>query len=997
MKKLILIAGLCALALRAEGKPVNEYTPASTVNDTDEMYVYEVASPHDFYLTPLQLKTYVLTNVPGSDIATGTISAAKLSFALATVATSGSYTDLINLPTIPAAQINSDWNASSGLALILNKPTIPAGQVNSDWNATSGLAQILNKPTLATVATTGAYSDLSGKPTIPAAQVNSDWNASSGLPQVLNKPSLATVATSGSYNDLSSKPTIPTTVSQLTNDSGYLTSASALNGTNVTNGTVAASKLSFSLATVATSGSYSDLSSKPTIPTIPSTLSLLKGNGSGGTTNAAPGADYVAPNAFGYVAPNVNTSRSSFLACGFSGAFLSGRERAYLLYSGDAVNWANLNGLNNYAPPPYVNSTTGNTATTNTITSLASMTGINTNTFITSGPGITTTPPTFVTGVSGSTITLNQNTTATTNSAPFTFSAPTGLRDIDITKLGAKYFTASTVSYFNATTPYFDVASSPDMVTWTHVSSPAASGPATSPKWFFDPVGGGTWVVGYGFRKQNTSTTGGIPDGVTWGSDIAMTVSGITRGFGDEFLLYSGGTYIYLCSATGNPQTYHICTSSTLGGTYVDQGAPANWPTPVEGIRAYYDAAAGLYYAYFSSGQFSTSSTPTVPSSWSVASSVNSAPIPSGNPMASIDNGGGFCFNNDDTLRDVVNQMANQYWFSAPSSVDAPPQYTSRYPLNFGVLLPPLTGIGTIAGMNGWNLTGTGTQFSKQLQPGSIIVDNHGADGIVGWIVSDTSLYLMRTGSVALTAGDAFTYVPPVTCWHQDGVGAPSLNVTTSYTGSGAGNGFGGMQYFGDGKLNWYFDNAASTFSGMNWTVHADASGDWELSCVNNGVTPVVIAANSPNNSIVTTQTGGVLILGGKAATLPTAGSVGYQPSVSTTSATALANGATTNWCQTNIPAGHYLVSWGVSYYGAAATYSDVQAGVYTNSATLPPEPYPCHQDAGITLSTGTNSMTGTREMNFTGAVTLYGTVQANYSAGTGVSAYGYVHPVQLP
>lgn len=52
------------------------------------------------------------------------------------------------------------------------------------------------------------------KPTIPAAQVNSDWNASSGISQILNKPTLATVATSGSYDDLTNKPTIPTTYIQ---------------------------------------------------------------------------------------------------------------------------------------------------------------------------------------------------------------------------------------------------------------------------------------------------------------------------------------------------------------------------------------------------------------------------------------------------------------------------------------------------------------------------------------------------------------------------------------------------------------------------------------------------------------------------------------------------------------------------------------------------------------------------------------------------------------
>lgn len=45
-------------------------------------------------------------------------------------------------------------------------------------------------------------------------QVNSDWNATSGVAQILNKPTLAKVATSGSYNDLSDKPTPPSPTSQ---------------------------------------------------------------------------------------------------------------------------------------------------------------------------------------------------------------------------------------------------------------------------------------------------------------------------------------------------------------------------------------------------------------------------------------------------------------------------------------------------------------------------------------------------------------------------------------------------------------------------------------------------------------------------------------------------------------------------------------------------------------------------------------------------------------
>lgn len=70
---------------------------------------------------------------------------------------------------IPADPVQADWDEADSNALdyIKNKPTIPAAQVNSDWNSTSGVSEILNKPTLATVATTGSYSDLSGTPTIP--------------------------------------------------------------------------------------------------------------------------------------------------------------------------------------------------------------------------------------------------------------------------------------------------------------------------------------------------------------------------------------------------------------------------------------------------------------------------------------------------------------------------------------------------------------------------------------------------------------------------------------------------------------------------------------------------------------------------------------------------------------------------------------------------------------------------------------------------------------
>lgn len=50
-------------------------------------------------------------------------------------------------------QEQADWSQSDDTAVdyIKNKPTIPAAPVNADWNAESGLAQILNKPTIPTV------------------------------------------------------------------------------------------------------------------------------------------------------------------------------------------------------------------------------------------------------------------------------------------------------------------------------------------------------------------------------------------------------------------------------------------------------------------------------------------------------------------------------------------------------------------------------------------------------------------------------------------------------------------------------------------------------------------------------------------------------------------------------------------------------------------------------------------------------------------------------
>lgn len=132
---------------------------------------------------------------------------------LANVAISGSYSDLSNTPTIPDA-VSGVNDGSNWTSITIGSVTksIPAAQVNSDWNAVSGVTQILNKPTLgtmaaetasdytktsglATVAISGSYADLSNTPTIPAAQIQSDWNQSDNtqLDFIKNKPSIPDV------------------------------------------------------------------------------------------------------------------------------------------------------------------------------------------------------------------------------------------------------------------------------------------------------------------------------------------------------------------------------------------------------------------------------------------------------------------------------------------------------------------------------------------------------------------------------------------------------------------------------------------------------------------------------------------------------------------------------------------------------------------------------------------------------------------------------------
>lgn len=119
------------------------------------------------------------------------------------VATSGSYNDLTDTPTIPTK--TSDLTNDSDFATTSDIPTVNDGTVTIVQGTETKGTFTLNQSGNTTI-------------TLSEGTVNTvDWE------NVENKPNFATVATSGDYDDLSNKPTIPTATSDLTNDSGYIT------------------------------------------------------------------------------------------------------------------------------------------------------------------------------------------------------------------------------------------------------------------------------------------------------------------------------------------------------------------------------------------------------------------------------------------------------------------------------------------------------------------------------------------------------------------------------------------------------------------------------------------------------------------------------------------------------------------------------------------------------------------------------------------------------
>lgn len=211
-----------------------------------------------------------------------TVDQQKAHLAYANVASTGDYNDLVgkpvlfdgnydnlsNKPTIPTVNypvtsVNSKTGAvvlsasdvgaiATGASIpyssLTGSPTIPPAQVQTDWNAVSGLGVLLNKPsTFTPSAHNQAWSTITSTPTtlsgygitdaVSQASLTTSLNGyattsalTGGLSAKFNTPTGATsqyVRGDGTLATFPTIPTVPTVVSAFTNDAGYITSVTS--------------------------------------------------------------------------------------------------------------------------------------------------------------------------------------------------------------------------------------------------------------------------------------------------------------------------------------------------------------------------------------------------------------------------------------------------------------------------------------------------------------------------------------------------------------------------------------------------------------------------------------------------------------------------------------------------------------------------------------------------------------------------------------------------
>lgn len=321
---------------------------------------------------------------------TGTQAASTVT-GLATVATSGSYNDLTNKPSIPAGTVTSvGLSAPTGFSVSGSPVTgsgtlaltfasgysLPTTAKQGQWDTAYGWGNHASagyalSSSLATVATSGSYNDLSDKPTLgTAAAANTGDFATAaqgakadtalqpaaigvtvqGYSAALNGTTasfttalkdkldgIAAGATANTGTVTSVQVAVPTGLQTsggpvtssgtitISYASGYAIPTTAKQGQwdqayGWGNHASAGYALSSSLATVATTGSYNDLGDKPSIPTLPATVGQAEAEAGTATTTRLWTAQRVRQSTVAYAYSK--TEVDSLISAATSGAWV---------------------------------------------------------------------------------------------------------------------------------------------------------------------------------------------------------------------------------------------------------------------------------------------------------------------------------------------------------------------------------------------------------------------------------------------------------------------------------------------------------------------------------------------------------------------------------------------------------------------------------------------------------------------------------------------------
>lgn len=226
--------------------------------------------------------------------------------------------------TIPAAQVASDWNSTSGVTQILNKPAsfTPSAHTHVISDVTGLQSALDSKTTVAQASAAAPVQSVNGQTgnvslTIPAAQIQSDWNQANtaSLDYIKNKPTIPTVnypvtsvntktgdvvltntdvgaAAIVHTHTISDVTNLQTTLDSKANSSAlanYVTtsSLSTMLSSYVTNSSLTATLGGYATTTALTSG----LSGKFNVPT-GNTTQYIRGDGSLATFPTIPTVNY---------------------------------------------------------------------------------------------------------------------------------------------------------------------------------------------------------------------------------------------------------------------------------------------------------------------------------------------------------------------------------------------------------------------------------------------------------------------------------------------------------------------------------------------------------------------------------------------------------------------------------------------------------------------------------------------------------------------------------